>query len=204
MHKPRSSLAIALQDYTGPRPGVALTIAAVALIAALIVGVVHVITLGRAGTVIEEGQRTIRTLHSYNAALEVWRQFGEGVPEEEMPPHQIRLRDSIALALGRNLRALQEDLSDPIDRDLVATVIAELPVGRGAGDAAGLSQAGRGAMIVLTARQDSALFRAASDYQRSQFLAAVVIILTVVAAGVLIIPMSWVYIRYKRGIPPGM
>ncbi|MCZ6758939.1 MAG: hypothetical protein O7D29_00980, partial [Gemmatimonadetes bacterium] len=65
-------------------------------------------------------------------------------------------------------------------------------------------QAGRGAMIVLTARQDSALFRAASDYQQSQFLAAAVIILTVVAAGVLIIPMSWVYIRYKRGIPPGM
>ncbi|MCZ6760379.1 MAG: hypothetical protein O7D29_08425 [Gemmatimonadetes bacterium] len=204
MHKPRSSLAIALQDYTGPRPGVALTIAAVALIAALIVGVVHVITLGRAGTVIEEGQRTIRTLHSYNAALEVWRQFGEGVPEEEMPPQQIRLRDSIALALGRNLRALQEDLSDPIDRDLVATVIAELPVGRGAGDAAGLSQAGRGAMIVLTARQDSALFRAASDYQQSQFLAAAVIILTVIAAGVLIIPMSWLYVRHKRGVPPGM
>ena len=204
MHKPRSSLAIALQDYTGPRPGVALTIAAVALIAALIVGVVHVITLGRAGTVIEEGQRTIRTLHSYNAALEVWRQFGEGIAEEEMPPQQIRLRDSIALALGRNLRALREDLSDPIDRDLVSTVIAELPMGRGAGDAVELSQAGRGAMIVLTARQDSALFRAASDYQQSQFLAAAVIILTVIAAGVLIIPMSWLYVRYKRGVPPGM
>jgi hypothetical protein len=34
--------------------------------------------------------------------------------------------------------------------------------------------------------------------------AALLIGLTVIAAGVLIIPMSWVYVRYKRGIPPGM
>ena len=34
--------------------------------------------------------------------------------------------------------------------------------------------------------------------------AAVLIALTIVAAGVLIIPMSWVYVRYKRGVPPGM
>ncbi len=67
-----------------------------------------------------------------------------------------------------------------------------------------LGTASRNAMIVLTARQDSALFRAASQYQRSQFFAAVLVGLTVVAAGVLIIPMSWAYVRYKRGIPPGV
>jgi len=60
MPQPRSSLAIALQDYAGPRPGIALTIAAVALIAALAIGAVHIVTLGRTGSIIEDGQRTIR------------------------------------------------------------------------------------------------------------------------------------------------
>jgi hypothetical protein len=59
-------------------------------------------------------------------------------------------------------------------------------------------------MMVLAARQDSALFRAAAQSQQSQMFAAILIALTIIAAGVLIIPMSWVYVRYKRGIPPGM
>ena len=43
----RSSLAIALnQYYTGPRPGIALTISALALIAAVAIGVAHVVMLG--------------------------------------------------------------------------------------------------------------------------------------------------------------
>ncbi len=202
MPQPRSSLAIALQDYAGPRPGIALTIAAVALIAALVVGAVHIVTLGRAGSVIEDGQRTIRTLHSYNAALEAWRQASSGDAAAAFP-EQIRLRDSIATELARNLTSLRDEMADPIDRQLVSDVLRELPVEAGTGDRE-LSDAGRAAMIVLTARQDSALFRAAAEYQRSQFMAAVIIGLTVVAAGVLIIPMSWVYVRYKRGIPPGM
>jgi hypothetical protein len=53
-------------------------------------------------------------------------------------------------------------------------------------------------MVVLTARQDSALFLAAARYNRSQYFAAVFIGLAVVAAGVLIIPMSWIYVRFKR------
>jgi hypothetical protein len=59
-------------------------------------------------------------------------------------------------------------------------------------------------MMVLAARQDSSLFRAAAQSQQSQMFAAILIALTIIAAGVLIIPMSWVYVRYKRGIPPGM
>lgn len=204
MTQPRSSLAIALQDYKGPRPGIALTIAAVALIAALVVGVVHIVMLGRAGAAISEGQSTVRTLHSYNAALEVWREMAT-MPDSAMQfPQQAQLRDSIAVALRTNLTELREELDSEVDRNLVAEIIRELP--RAGAETTGpqLGQAGRSAMIVLTARQDSALFRAATDYQKSQFFAASIIALTVIAAGVLIIPMSWVYVRYKRGIPPGL
>jgi hypothetical protein len=53
-------------------------------------------------------------------------------------------------------------------------------------------------MVLLTARQDSALFRAAARYNRSQYLAALFIGLAVFAAVILIVPMSWMYVRYKR------
>ncbi len=204
MTQPRSSLAIALQDYKGPRPGIALTIAAIALIAALIVGIVHTMGLGRSGSAIAEGGRTMRTLHRYNAALEVWRQMAAS-PQQF--PEQQRLRDSLATALKTQLGELQAQLVDSTDRELVGEILAD--VGSWTADRpveAGLDLGARGreAMMVLTARQDSALFREAARYQRSQMFAAALIGLTVIAAGVLIIPMSWVYVRYKRGIPPGM
>ncbi len=204
MTQPRSSLAIALQDYKGIRPGIAITIAAVALVAAILVGVTHIYMLGQSGDAIDEGRRTIRTLHSYNAALEVWRQMAAPGAALEFP-EQARLRDSIAQALQDQLTALQAELTDAIDRDLVGQVLADLsrPVeATAAGSELGLG--GREAMIVLTARQDSALFRAAARYQRSQYFAALIIGLAVVAAGILIVPMSWMYVRYKRGVPPGM
>ena len=203
MTQPRSSLAIALQDYKGMRPGIAITIAAVALIAAIAIGIMHIYMLGHSGAAIAEGQRTIRTLHTYNAALEVWREMASDTNLEY--PEQRRLRDSIATALQTEFRELQGEVTDSVDRNLVGTVLQDLstpqadrPVG------SELGQAGREAMIVLTARQDSALFRAASRYQESQFFAALVIGLAVIAAGILIVPMSWMYVRYKRGVPPGM
>ncbi|NIM52125.1 MAG: hypothetical protein GTN62_13200 [Gemmatimonadales bacterium] len=204
MTQPRSSLAIALQDYKGIRPGIALTIAAMALIAAIAVGFAHIFMLGRSGEAIEDGQRTVRMLHSYNAALEVWRQMAAPGAELQFP-EQAQLRDSIAYSLQLQLTALQDEVTDPIDKDLVGDVLADFTPGAEestAGSELGLR--GREAMIVLTARQDSALFRAAARYQQSQFIAALVIGLAVVAAGILIIPMSWMYVRYKRGIPPGM
>lgn len=204
MTQPRSSLAIALQDYKGPRPGIALTIAAVALIAALIVGIIHTVGLGRSGGAIAEGGRAMRTLHRYNAALEVWRQMAAS-PQQF--PEQRRLRDSLATALKTQLGELQAQLADSTDRELVGEILADVgswttdrPVEAGMD----LGARGREAMMVLTARQDSALFRAAARYQRAQMFAALLIALTVIAAGVLIIPMSWLYVRYKRGIPPGM
>jgi carboxylesterase type B len=203
MTQPRSSLAIALQDYKGPRPGIALTIAAIALIAALIVGLVHTVGLGRSGAAIAEGGRTMRTLHRYNAALEVWGQMAATQPQFAQ---QRELRDSLGAALKTQLGELQAQLVDSTDKELVGEVIGDInswtpdrPV-----EAGPVGQRGREAMMVLTARQDSALFRTAAGYQRSQMFAAILIGLTVIAAGVLIIPMSWVYVRYKRGIPPGM
>ena len=194
---PRSSLAIALEDYKGPRPGIALTIAAVFLLAAIVIGVIHVAMLGKAGNAIEDGSQTIRTLNSYNAALEVWRQLATDTGE--VTPQEAQLRDSIALALQRQFRTLQAELEDSTDQELVDDILDDFtPSER----EVGLS--GREALIVLKARQDSAIFQAATGWQSSQYLAALIIGLAVIAAGVMIIPMSWAYVRYKRGVPPGM
>jgi hypothetical protein len=198
MTQPRSSLAIALQDYRGPRPGIALTVAAVALLAAIVVGALHIVHLGRAGAQIEEARQTIRTLHQYDATIEVWRQMTADTAAEFEA--QRALRDSIALELRRNLDALRTGLSDPEDRELVGQIYAALEPGADLDPVT----AGREAMILLRGRMDAALLRVVDDSQRSQVLAAVLIALTVLAAGVLIIPMSWVYVRYKRGVPPGM
>ncbi|MGD8726992.1 MAG: hypothetical protein PVH40_05055 [Gemmatimonadales bacterium] len=194
---PRSSLAIALEDYKGPRPGVALTIAAVLLLAAVVVGVIHVAMLGRAGNAIDDGSETIRTLNGYNAALEVWRQLA--VDTGEVTPQEIQMRDSIALSLQRQFSALRAEFEDSTDQRLVDNILddftpSDAPIG----------VRGREALIVLKARQDSAIFQAATGWQRSQYMAALIIGLAVIAAGIMIIPMSWAYVRYKRGVPPGM
>jgi hypothetical protein len=196
MNQARSSLAIALQDYKGIRPGIALTIAAFALVAAVAVGLVHIYTLGLSGAAIEDGRRTIRALHSYNAALEVWRKMAT-TPVQF--PEQVRLRDSIAGALQFELTSFQEEVADTIDQKLVGQVLEDVTQPADAdGWGPELGLRGRAAMVVLTARQDSALFLAAARYNRSQYFAAVFIGLAVVAAGVLIIPMSWIYVRFKR------
>jgi len=202
----RSSLAIALnQYYTGPRPGIALTIAAVALLAAVGVGIAHVTMLGQSGLAIADGQRAMRTLHKYNAALEVWRQMAV-IPEKDIKfPEQKRLRDSIATALRNDIQTLQSQTTDATNSRLLGTVLNDLqPSDAGRAPALDLGDNGRAAMIVLAAREDSALFRAAQKYSQSQFFAALLIGLTVIAAGVLIFPMAWAYVRFKRGIPPGM
>ncbi len=203
MPETRSSLALALEDYKGPRPGIAITIAALALVAAIVVGAVLFVMLGKSGAAIAEGRGTIRALHSYNAALEVWRKMAT-MPESEFRfPEQARMRDSIATALRGELLSFQAEVTDSLDKRLVAQILEDLDApGEDPGWGPELGARGRAAMIVLTARQDSALFQAAARYQQSQFAAALVVGLAVVAAGVLIIPMSWLYVRFKRGQPP--
>lgn len=200
MTQPRSSLAIALQDYKGIRPGIALTIAAIALIAAIVVGALHILALGRSAAQITEGQQTVRTLNRYNAALEVWRQMAAGEVEFAA---QARLRDSIGDALRTELAALRETLADDTDKNLALQIMQDLRQ-PAEGEGVDLGTSGREAMILLSARQDSALFEAAVQSQRSQIMGGVLIALTILAAGILIVPMSWMYVRYKAGVPPGM
>ena len=201
MTQPRSSLAIALQDYKGLRPGIALTIAAVALIAAIGVGAVHIVLLGQSVATIQEAGQTIRTMHRYDAALEVWRQMAA---DEAGSEAQHLLRDSIALALRADLANLMDETADTTDRNLLGGIVRELTPAVSGSGTVDLASAGREEMILLRGRQDDALFSAAAASQRSQIIGAILIALTVVAAGILIIPMSWVYIRYKQGIPPGL
>jgi hypothetical protein len=193
-----------MEDYKaagGMRPGIALTIAAVALLLAILVGLLHIVNLGRARAAVEEGGRTIRAIHSYNAALEVWRKMA--VTPEQFS-EQGRIRDSIQAALSGQLSQLQEQVTDSLDRRLVGQVLEDLRQPAEAeswGPELGIR--GRAAMIVLTARQDSALVRVAAGASRSQFIAALFIGLSLIAAGVLIVPMSWVYVQFKRGHPLG-
>jgi hypothetical protein len=199
MTQPRSSLAIALQGYKGPRPGIALTIAAVALLAAILVGVWHLIALGGAAAQLRETQQTIRTLNRYNAALEVWRQMAS---EQQEFAAQEHLRDSLGMALRTELAQMRAAMTDSTDRALVGEILGDLqrPEQQGRIE---LGSAGREAMIVLTAHQDSTLLAAATESQRARIAGAVIIALAVLAAGVLIIPMSWLYVQYKRGVPLG-
>jgi hypothetical protein len=189
-----------MEDYKaagGIRPGIALTIAAVALLLAILVGLLHIVNLGRARAAVEEGGRTIRAIHSYNAALEVWRKMA--VTPEQFS-EQGRIRDSIQTTLSGQLSQLQEQVTDSLDRRLVGQVLEDLSQPAEAeswGPELGIR--GRAAMIVLTARQDSALVRVAAGASRSQFIAALFIGLSLIAAGVLIVPMSWVYVQFKRG-----
>jgi hypothetical protein len=52
---------------------------------------------------------------------------------------------------------------------------------------------------VLLAHPDAAMFDAAATSQRGVLAAAILLALTVVAAGTLVVPMAWLYLRFKRG-----
>jgi len=85
-------------------------------------------------------------------------------------------------------------MEDDRERDLVQNVLLGLT---STGPSAG-TQA-REAMIVLLAKQDSAMFHAAQASQQAVLLSAVLLGLTIIAAGMLILPMAWLYVRHKRG-----
>src|SRR5262245_602561 len=192
----RSSFAIAMKDYTFIRPGVAVTISAVTLSLALIIGLWLIFSLKDAATTVTRGAKTGETLHRYNAGLEVWRQRATGTDPAYQRPEAIAQRDSIGRELRVQLSGLANTMSDARERDLVQNVLVGLtgatPGSREALDA-------RSAMIVLLAKQDSAMFHAAQASQQAVLLSAVLLALTIVAAGTLIVPMAWLYVRYKRG-----
>jgi len=187
----RSSFAIAMKDYTLIRPGVAVTISALTLALALAIGIWLIVSLGQAAATVERGARTVETLHSYNAGLEVWREMSTSPYRR---PEAVAQRDSIGRALRSRLAELANSMEDDRERELVFDVLTGLT---SAGPEEGTTA--RQAMIVLLARQDEAMFGAARASQRAVLLAAALLACTILAAGLLIIPMAWLYVRYKRG-----
>jgi len=191
---PRSSFAAALKDYTFIRPGIAVSISAACLIAALVIGIFLIGSLKRATAIVDVARRTVFTLHGYNAALETWQQLVVTEDPELKKPESRALRDRIRLALTGELQKLAAATQDASQRTLIETVIKGLQAGN-----VGLDVAGRQAMVVVLARQDEAMLEAVGVSQRAVLLSAVLIALTVVAAGTLVVPMAWLYIRFKRG-----
>ena len=190
----RSSFAVAMKDYTFIRPGIAVTISAVTLALALVIGLWLIFSLNEAAQTVALGARTSETLHRYNAGLEVWRQMATSTDPAFRRAEAVAQRDTLGRQLRVELADLGNSMTDDQDRARVQTVLGGLTsTGSGAGTDS------RQAMIVLLAKQDSALFHAAQTSQRAVLLSAVLLALTIIAAGMLIVPMAWLYVRYKRG-----
>lgn len=190
----RSSFAIAMKDYTFIRPGIAVTISAFTLGIALVIGIWLIVSLREAAATVERGARTVETLHRYNAGLEVWREMTTSNDPAYRRPEAVAQRDSLGRSLRSQLAELANSMDDDRERDLVFGVLEGLT---STGTAA--STESRQAMIVLLARQDEAMFRAAQASQNAVLLAAALLACTILAAGMLIVPMAWLYVRYKRG-----
>lgn len=190
----RSSFAVAMKDYTFIRPGIAVTISAVTLALALVIGIWLIFSLREAAQTVRRGAHTSETLHRYNAGLEVWREMATSTDPAFHRVEAVSQRDSLGRMLRGQLADLANSLSEERERDLVQTVLGGLT---STAPAAGTDA--RQAMIVLLAKQDSAMFHAAQASQQAVLLSAVLLALTIVAAGMLIIPMAWLYVRYKRG-----
>src|SRR2546430_13512741 len=190
----RSSFAVAMKDYRFIRPGIAVTISAATLALALVTGLWLIFSLNGAARTVARGARTSAMLHRYNAGLEVWRQMATGTDPGFRRVEAVAQRDSLGRKLRIELANLASDMTDEQERALVQTVLGGLTsVSTGAGSDA------REAMIVLLAKQDAALFHAAQRSQQAVLLSAVLLALTIIAAGMLIVPMAWLYVRYKRG-----
>lgn len=194
MSMPRSSFAIAMKDYTLIRPGIAVTISAATLVAALIIGILLIRSLSRAAATVNHGASASQTLHQYSARYEVWRTMATSVDPTYQTPEAAAQRDSLRADLQAALSRYGNSLSDPQEKDLVQHVLE----GLASTDLSSTTRA-RQALIILLARQDQALFDAAESSQEGVLLAAVLLALTILAAGMLIVPMAFLYVRFKRG-----
>lgn len=183
-----------MKDYTFIRPGVAVTISALTLALALVIGLWLIFSLNKAAKTVAHGARTSETLHRYNAGLEVWREMATGTDPRFHRVEALAERDSLGRKLRVQLADLSNSMTDDAEKDLVQTVLGGLT-----STSAGVGTEARQAMIVLLAKQDAAMFRAAQASQQAVLLSAVLLALTIIAAGLLIVPMAWLYVRYKRG-----
>lgn len=191
---PRSSFAIAMKDYTIVRPGIAVTISALCLVAALVVGGILIGSLRRASSMVEYARKSAFTLHDYNAALDTWHQLVTTEDPDLQRPESRALRDSIRTALTAQLNQMAASTGDTVQKNLITTVVRGLQSMN-----VGLDEAARQSMIVMLSRQDDAMFQAIATSQKAVLLSAVLIALTIVAAGSMVVPMAWLYIRFKQG-----
>ncbi len=191
---PRSSFAIAMKDYTFIRPGIAVTISAATLVAALVIGILHIKSLVHASGTVDRGARASELLHRYNARYEVWRSMATSTDPNFQRPEAVAQRDSLRNELQLDLSRFGNALPSQQEKDLVQQVLEGL-----ASTDYQTTNKARQAMIVLLARQDAALFDAAETSQRGVVMAGVLLALTILAAGMMIVPMAWLYVRYKRG-----
>jgi hypothetical protein len=194
MSMPRSSFAIAMKDYTFIRPGIAVTISAATLVAALFIGALLIKSLAHASATVNNGARVSELLHRYNARYEVWRSMATSPDPMFKSPAAVAQRDSLRADLQGELTRYAAVLGNQQEKDLVQQVLEGL-----ANTDYQTTNKARQAMIVLLAHQDAALFDAAEASQQGVLLAAVLLALTILAAGMLIVPMAFLYVRYKRG-----
>jgi len=183
-----------MKEYTLIRPGIAVSISAAILALALVIGLWLVFSLNAAANTVASGAHTSETLHRYNAGLEVWREMATGSDPRLRRVEAVAQRDSLGRMLRVQLADLSNSMSDDHEKDLVQTVLSGLT-----STSTGVGTDARQAMIVLLARQDSAMFQAAQASQQAVLLSAILLVLTIIAAGLLIVPMAFLYVRYKRG-----
>jgi uncharacterized membrane protein len=186
---PRSSFAIAMKDYTLIRPGIAVSISAATLVAAMVIGVLLIKSLAQASATVNRGATASEALHRLNAKYEVWRSMAT-----RSDTTYRRQADSIRSALQSDLSRFGASLSTEQERGFVQQILEGI-----ASTDAPTTKDAREAMILLLAHQDATLFDAAETSQRGVIFAAVLLALTILAAGMMIVPMAWLYIRYKRG-----
>jgi hypothetical protein len=191
---PRSSFAIAMKDYTFIRPGIAITISAATLVAALVIGVVLIKLLAHASSTVDRGARASELLHHYNARYEVWRGMATTTDPTFQRPEAQAQRDSLRNDLQLEMSRFGNGLPSQQEKDLVQQALEGL-----ASTDYHTTNKARQAMILLLARQAATLFEAAETSQQGVLLAAVLLALTILAAGLLIVPMAWLYVRHKRG-----
>src|SRR6266576_2297311 len=140
----RSSFAVAMKDYTVIRPVIAVTISAVTLALALVIGLWLIGSLNGAATTVTRGARTSETLHRYNAGLEVWREMATSTDPRFRRPEAVAQRDTLGRMLRVQLAELGNAMPDDRERDLVQTVLSGLT-----STATGIATEARQAMIVL-------------------------------------------------------
>jgi len=195
MSMPRSSFAMAMKDYTFIRPGIAVTISAITLIASLIIGVFLIRSLRHAAASVDAGANLSETLHRYNAKWEVYLTMATGTGPEYKRPEVITQRDSLRSDLQSALQRLdQRSSTTDEERELIRQILEGLTTT----DPATIKHA-REALVVILGNQDRKLFDAAKESQKGVKLATVLLALTIVAASIMLIPMAWLYLRFKRG-----